>query len=61
MPNMLVQAHLPNVLLGIVLVLLIAASVSTLASITITASSTLTMDWVQARLKPSLTSAATAR
>ena len=60
-PNMLVQAHLPNVLLGIVLVLLIAASVSTLASITITASSTLTMDWVQARLKPSLTSAATAR
>lgn len=60
-PNMLVEAHLPTVLLGVVLVLLIAASVSTLSSITITASSTLTMDWVQARLRPGMTSAATAR
>ncbi|MEA4911684.1 MAG: sodium:solute symporter family protein [Oscillospiraceae bacterium] len=43
-PNMLKAAGLPGVLLGLVLVLLIAASVSTLCSITITASSTFTMD-----------------
>ncbi|MEA5050430.1 MAG: sodium:solute symporter family protein [Oscillospiraceae bacterium] len=43
-PNMLKEAGLPGVLLGLVLVLLIAASVSTLCSITITASSTFTMD-----------------
>ena len=49
-PNMLAGAGLSNVLLGVVLVLLIAASVSTLASITITASSTLTMDLLRARL-----------
>lgn len=60
-PGMLNMAGLPTVLLGVVLVLLIAASVSTLASITITASSTLTMDWVQARLAPKMTSVATAR
>ncbi len=60
-PNMLVQAQLPTVLLGVVLVLLIAASVSTLSSITITASSTLTMDWIAARLRPGMSSAATAR
>jgi len=49
-PNMLVTAGLPNILLGVVLVLLISASVSTLASITITASTTLTMDFLQAKL-----------
>ena len=48
-PNMLASAGLPNVLLGVVLVLLIAASVSTLSSITITASSTLTMDLLRAK------------
>lgn len=48
-PNMLSAAGLPNILLGIVLVLLIAASVSTLSSITITASSTLTMDLLRVR------------
>ena len=47
---MLDSAGLPDVLLGIVLVLLISASVSTLASITITASTTLTMDFLQAKL-----------
>ncbi len=46
-PNMLKEAHLPSVLLGIVLVLLIAASVSTLCSITLTASSTLSMDFLR--------------
>lgn len=53
-PNMLAQADLPNVLVGVVLVLLIAASVSTLSSITITASSTLTMDFICPRLLPRL-------
>lgn len=38
--------------MGLVLVLLIAASVSTLASITITASSTLTMDFIRPKLRP---------
>lgn len=46
-PNMLATAGLADVLVGIVLVLLIAASVSTLSSITITAASTLTMDLVR--------------
>lgn len=49
-PNMMLEAKISNILLGIVLVLLIAASVSTLASITITASSTLTMDFIQPRI-----------
>ncbi len=46
---MLNDAGLPTVLIGVVLVLLVAASVSTLASITITASSTLTMDLLKER------------
>ncbi len=50
-PHMLNEAGLPNILLGIVLVLLIAASVSTLSSITITACSTVTMDIVKGQFK----------
>ncbi len=46
-PNMLAESNLPSVLLGIVLVLLIAASVSTLCSVTLTASSTLTIDFIK--------------
>jgi SSS family solute:Na+ symporter/sodium/proline symporter len=46
-PNMLKAAALPELLLGIVLVLLIAASVSTLCSITLTASSTLSLDFIK--------------
>lgn len=46
-PQMLAEAELPSVLLGIVLVLLIAASVSTLCSVTLTASSTLTIDFIK--------------
>ncbi len=46
-PNMLKESGLPSVLLGIVLVLLIAASVSTLCSVTLTASSTLTIDFIK--------------
>ncbi|MCR4614660.1 MAG: sodium:solute symporter family protein [Clostridiales bacterium] len=46
-PNILKDSMLPNVLLGVVLVLLIAASVSTLCSVTLTASSTLSIDFVK--------------
>lgn len=53
-PNMLNMAHLPNILIGIVLVLLISASVSTLSSITLTACSTISMDVVQDRIKKDL-------
>ncbi len=53
-PNMLEMAKLPNLLLGVVLVLLIAASVSTLSAITLTACSTVSMDWIRARLKPDI-------
>lgn len=60
-PNMLDQAGLPVILIGIVLVLLIAASVSTLSSITITASSTVTMDLLKERFFPRLSSVGTAR
>lgn len=60
-PNMLDSAGLPNILLGLVLVLLISASVSTLASITISASSTLTMDFISDRLFPKMSSATAAR
>lgn len=59
-PNMLNNAGLPNILLGLVLVLLISASVSTLAAITISASSTLTMDFIHDRLFPKMDSARTA-
>ena len=45
-PNMLKMSELSDVLIGVILVLLIAASVSTLCSITITATSTLTMDFL---------------
>lgn len=60
-PNILAQAGLPDVLVGLVLVLLIAASVSTLSSITITASSTLTMDLVCPKLLPKMGTLGAAR
>lgn len=46
-PLMLDTAGLPNILIGVILVLLISASVSTLSSITLTACSTMTMDLVK--------------
>lgn len=46
-PYMLKESNLNSVLLGVVLVLLIAASVSTLCSVTLTASSTLTIDFIK--------------
>ncbi len=54
-PFMLKAANMPHVLLGIVFVLLLAASVSTLCSITLTASSTFSMDFVKGVLKPQMT------
>ena len=53
-PLMLDQAGLPNLLIGVILVLLISASVSTLSSITLTACSTVAMDLVKARLRPKM-------
>lgn len=53
-PMMLDQAGLPNVLLGLILVLLISASVSTLGAITVSACSTLSMDLIKAKLAPNL-------
>ncbi len=49
-PLMLDSAGLPNLLIGVILVLLISASVSTLSSITLTACSTVSMDLVQSNL-----------
>lgn len=49
-PNMLALSEISDVLIGVILVLLIAASVSTLSSITITASSTLTMDFLRDKM-----------
>ncbi len=48
-PNMLNTSGIGDILVGVILVLLIAASVSTLSSITITASSTFSMDIIQER------------
>ena len=48
-PNMLNMAEISEILIGVILVLLIAASVSTLSSITITATSTLAMDFIKPR------------
>ena len=53
-PLMLKQSALPSILLGVILVLLISASVSTLSSITLTASSTFSMDLVRAKFKPDI-------
>ncbi len=49
-PNMLAMSEISDILIGVILVLLIAASVSTLSSITITASSTLTMDFLKPKI-----------
>ncbi len=54
-PMMLKVAKVPDILLGIVIVLLIAASVSTLCSITLTACSTFTIDLLKVAYKDKLT------
>ena len=53
-PLMLDQAGLPNILIGVILVLLISASVSTLSSITLTACSTVSMDLVKAGFRKNM-------
>ena len=53
-PLMLKDSNLPNILLGLVLVLLISASVSTLSAITLTACSTVTLDLVKEKRKKGL-------
>ncbi len=50
-PNMLKDSQLPEVLMGVVLVLLIAASVSTLCSVTLTACSTFSLDFIKDTFK----------
>lgn len=54
-PKMLELSNLPNILLGVVLMLLISASVSTLCSITLTACSTFTQDLIKARFNKKMT------
>ena len=49
-PNMLKMSGISEILIGIILVLLIAASISTLSSITITATTTLTMDFIRPKI-----------
>lgn len=53
-PLMLEKAGLPDILIGVILVLLISASVSTLSSITLTACSTVSMDIVKKSLKKNM-------
>lgn len=50
-PNILKDTNLPAVLLGIVLVLLISASVSTLCSVTLTGCSILSIDLIKSKAK----------
>ncbi len=50
-PTILRDVKLPSVLLGVVIVLLLSASVSTLCSITLTASSTFSIDFVKSYKK----------
>lgn len=59
-PLMLDMAGLPNILIGIILVLLISASVSTLSGITLTACSTLSMDLIKSSFKKNMDSKTTA-
>ncbi len=53
-PLMLDSAGLPNILIGVILVLLISASVSTLSSITLTACSTFSMDLIKKTFKKNM-------
>lgn len=50
-PNMLKDSSLPNILLGIIIILLLSASVSTLCSITISASTTMSIDLIADKSK----------
>ncbi len=54
-PNMLKDSALPTVLLGVIIVLLLSASVSTLCSITLSAGSALSIDLVSVQIKKNMT------
>lgn len=56
-PNMLKDSSLPTVLLGVIIVLLLSASVSTLCSITLSAGSALSIDLVSVKIKKDMTDA----
>ncbi len=60
-PNMLAMSGISDILIGVILVLLIAASVSTLSSITITASSTFTMDFLKNKVMKDMDEVKTAK
>lgn len=53
-PNILKAAALPNILVGLTLVMLIAASVTTLCSISLTASSVMALDFIKKTFKNNL-------
>lgn len=50
-PFMMNNAQLSNILVGVIIVLLISASVSTLSGITLTACSSVTMDLIKSKIK----------
>lgn len=50
-PYMLNDSKIPEVLLGVVIVLLLAASISTLCSVTLTACSALSLDFIKGTIK----------
>ena len=52
-PEMITK-NLPSALLGLIMVLLFSASMSTLAALSLSSSSTITMDFVKGYVKPSL-------
>lgn len=56
-PNMLKDSSLPTVLLGVIIVLLLSASVSTLCSITLSAGSALSIDLVSVKVKKDMSDA----
>lgn len=60
-PIMMEKAGLPDILVGVVLVLLISASVSTLSGITLTACSTLSMDFIKAEIFKKMDNKTTAK
>ncbi|MBE6731629.1 MAG: sodium:solute symporter family protein [Ruminococcaceae bacterium] len=59
-PLMLDKAGLPDILIGVVLVLLISASVSTLSGITLSACSTFSMDFIKGTVKKDISDKSTA-
>ena len=53
-PHMLADSNLPNILLGVIIVLLLSASVSTLCSVTLSAGSALSIDLVKSKIRPDM-------